>query len=357
MKELKVSLFKQKNRIPLTVLSIILCIVLSPVIGSCIMLPQVLMLLPVVLMGLLAYVGPISAVACSAILISLAYSLFGIWAALCMALLIAPTMAASVVTLERGDSFWTAAAAGCVAMFASMGAGLGLLSVLAGSDVVTALIDIVREMLAAYGALGDVLLSMLLQTGAITAPEGFDAAAGIMSIDEATRSQLLSSFVLLMDSMLRLEIPMQMATGSIAAGVFGQALLRKGSIKRGAKVDYPPLRTWRVPKGWGRILAGTLALLYVLSMVAAQATSTMLYVFSGVFEQVFALQGIAALCYMLHSKGRKPRWQALTFLLGYTLLRSPAVMIGIFDQGFDFTHRRAKIDEEENPFDPRNNLI
>ena len=357
MQENQVSFFKQKNHIPLTVLSIAACLLLSPVIGSCIMLPQVLMLLPVALMGLLAFVGPLSAVACCAILISLTYTLFGIWAALCMALLLVPTVAASVVTLERGDSFWTAAAAGCVAMFASIGAALGLLSVLAGSDVVTALTDTIREMLASYGAMGDLMLTMLIQFGAIAAPEGFDAAQGVLSIDAATRGELLSSFVMLMDSMLRLEIPMQMATGSIAAGVFGQALLRKGAIKKGMKIDYPPLYSWRVPKGWGRILGGTLLVLYMLAQFLPQATSTMLYVFSGIFDQVFALQGIASICYLLHDKGKKPRWQMIAFLLGYTLLRSPAVMVGIFDQGFDFTHRREKLDKDENPFDPRNNLI
>lgn len=357
MQEVKVSLFKQKNHIPLTVLSIVLCIVLSPVLGSFLMLPQALTLLPVVLMALLAFVGPVSGFACCAVLIALAFSLFGAWAAVCMALLLVPTIAASVITLERGDLFWTAAAAGCVAMFASMGAALGLLSVLAGSDVVSALTGVMRDMLASYGALGDFLLTMLIQMGAVAAPEGFDAAAGVLSIDAATRGEMLSSLVLLMDSMLRLEIPMQMATGSIAAGVFGQALLRVGVGKKGIKTDYPPLRTWRVPKGWGRILGGTLVLLYVLSQFLPQATSTMLYVFSGIFDQVFALQGIASLCYMLHDKKKKPRWQALAFALGYTLLRSPAVMVGIFDQAVDFTHRREKLDKDENPFDPRKNII
>lgn len=357
MQDNRVSLLKQKNQLPLTVLSIVLCIVLSPLIGSCIMLPQVLMLLPVVLMGLLAFVGPVSAVSCGAIVVALAFSLFGHWAALCMALLLVPTVAAGVVTLERGDPFWSSAAAGTVAMFASMGAALGLLSALAGSDVVTALTDTIREMLAAYGPMGDLLLNMLITMGGVAAPEGFDAAAGVLSIDAATRGEMLSSFVLVMDSMLRLEIPMQMATGSIAAGVFGQALLRKGVLRKGMKVDYPRLYAWRVPKGWGRILAGTLALLFVLSQFLPEATSTMLYVFSGVFDQVFALQGIASICYLLYDRGKKPRWQTIAFVLGYTLLRSPAVLLGIFDQAADFTHRREKLDKDDNPFDPRKNLI
>ncbi|MBR5287550.1 MAG: DUF2232 domain-containing protein [Clostridia bacterium] len=357
VQESNMSLLKQKNHILLTVLSIVFCVMLLPVIGSMLLLPQVMTLMPVMLLALLAFVGPVSAVACTAILITMTFTLFGGWASLCMALLLLPTAAATVVTFERRESFFTAAAAGCVAMFASLGAMLGLLSVLAGSDVVTALTDIVRDMLAQFGWMGDMLLSMLVQIGGISLPEGYDAAVGIASIDPQLRKELLSSFVLLMDTALRLEIPMQMATGSIAAGLFGQAIVRKGMIRRGAKVEYPALHTWRVPKGWGRILGGTLAALYVLSRLLPSTASTMFYVFSGIFDQVFALQGIAAICYLLHDKGKKGFFKGLVFVLGYTLLRSPAVIIGIFDQLADFTHRREKLEKDENPFDPRSNHL
>lgn len=351
-------LFKQKNHILLTILSIVLCIVLLPVIGSLLLLPQVMTLLPVAALFLLSYVGPVSAAACTAIVIFMTLSLFGGWAALCMALLILPCAAAAVITMERRDPFFTAAAAGSVTLFASLGAVLGLLSLLAGSDVVTALTGIVRDMLAQMSWMGDMMLSMLMATGAVVPPEGFDAAAGIASIDAATREELLSSFVLVMDTALRLEIPMQMATGSIAAGLFGQAVVRKGILRRGVKIEYPRLHTWRVPKGWGRILGGTLAVLFVLSRLLPANMSTMFYVFSGIFDQVFALQGIASICYILHGKGKRGIWTALIFVLGYTIARSPAVMLGIFDQMADFTHRRQALDKDENPFDPRgNNLI
>ena len=358
MHEENISLFRQKNHIPLTILSIVLCMILSLGIMSMLLLPQVMTLLPVLLLMLLAYVGPVSAVVCASLLITMTFTAFGGWAAMCMALLLLPTAAATIVTYERRETFFTAAAAGCVAMFASLGAMLGLLSVLAGSDVVTALTDIVREMLAQFGWMGDMLLSMLVQTGGFTLEQGYDAAAGIASIDPEVRKEILSSFVLLMDTALRFEIPMQMATGSIAAGLFGQAIVRKGMLRKGAKAEYPALHTWRVPKGWGRILGGTLAVLFVLSRLLPEAASTMFYVFSGIFDQVFALQGIAAICYLLHSRGKKGFLVGLVFVLGYTLLRSPAVMVGIFDQMADFTHRREAIEKDENPFDPRsNNLI
>ncbi len=153
---------------------------------------------------------------------------------------------------------------------------------------------------------------------------------------------------------MRLEIPMQMATGSVAAGVLGQAALRKGVLSRGDKVDYPPLRTWSVPKGWGRVLGATLAALYVLTLVVPSMTSSMFYVFSGVFEQIFALQGIAAVCYYLHGKGRGRVAQGVVFVLGYFLVQPAALLIGIADQTFDVVHRREKMEEERpNPFDPR----
>ena len=79
----------------------------------------------------------------------------------------------------------------------------------------------------------------------------------------------------------------------------------------------------------------------------------MFYVFNGVFDQVFSLQGIAALCYMLDERGKSLRWQRLVFIVGYFLMGSFAVIIGILDQAADFAHRREKLDEMENPFDPR----
>ncbi len=357
VQEGNMSLFKRKNHIPLTILSIVLCVVLLPLIGSMSLLPQVMTLLPAALLVLLSFVGPVSAVACAALIIAMALFLFGGWAALCMALVIVPTAAVSLVTLRREDPFFTAAAAGCVTMFASLGAALAMLSALAGSDIVTALTGIMRDMIAQYSAIGDLLLTMLLSAGMVALPEGFDAAAGIASIDAATRAEMLSSYILLMDSALRLEIPMQMATGSIAAGLFSQAIVRCGAARLGAKVDAPALRTWRVPKGWGRILGGTLAVLFVLSRLLPSSASTMFYVFSGIFDQVFALQGIAAICHLLHDKGKKMRWQVIVFALGYTLLRSPAVMLGIFDQMMDFTHRRETLDRDENPYDPHGGSI
>ena len=92
------------------------------------------------------------------------------------------------------------------------------------------------------------MLSMMTQMGLLTAQGG--GRVDISSIDAATREQLIAALVMMVDTMLRLEIPMQMATGSVAAGLLGQAVLRKGVLSRGEKVDYPPLRTWCVPKGW-----------------------------------------------------------------------------------------------------------
>ena len=348
----KVTVFRQKNKPGLTVASIVACLLLSPVIGMGVFLPQVLSAIPVMLLALLGYVGPISAAVCSGILVALTSTLFGVWGGVCAALLILPTVLVSGVMLEREQPFWQSVAGGGVTMFASMGVVVALLSALAGSDVVSALAGIMDEMFLVSGTLGDVMLSIFMQTGMISAPEGVELG-GMLALDPQVKKDLLDTLVMMMDSVLRLELPMQMATGSVAAGLLGQAVLRKGLIHRGEKVAYPRLKSWRVPKGWGRILGGTLALLYVLAMLVPRSMNTMFYVFSGVFDQIFALQGIAAICYMLDERGKSPRWQRLVFVVGYLFLNSVAVMVGVLDQAADFAHRREKLDEEENPFDPR----
>ena len=352
MKRQKGIVFGQKNKIGLTVLSIVFCLLLSPAIGLGVFLPQVISAVPVFLLMLLGYVGPVSASACSALLVALPSALFGVWGGVSAILLIAPAVLVSAVMVEREQPFWQCVAAGAVAMFASMGAVVALLSVLAGSDVVSALASLLEEMLAVSGTMGDTLLAIFSQTGMLSAPEGAGIGS-MLSLDPQVKKELLDSLVYMMDSVLRLELPMQMATGSVAVGLLGQAVLRKGLLSRGEKVEYPKLSSWRVPKGWGRILGGTLVVLYLLATLVPRSMNTMFYVFSGVFDQIFALQGIAALCYMLLERGKSPKWQRVIFIVGYFLLGTMMVMVGVLDQAVDFAHRRQKLDEQENPFDPR----
>mgnify|MGYP004514281457 FL=1 len=360
------SLFKQKNRWGLTVLSVVICLMLSPMLAMSAFLPQIVTLVPVMLMLLLGYVGPISAAACTAVVVAISSTMLGVWGGMLCMLLLVPVVIIGAYMVEKDSPFWVSAAGTGVTMFASMGVVMLIISALAGTDVVTALSQALQQAFAASGALGDWMLSMMSQMGVLTAQNG--SSIDIATIDAATREQLISKLVMMVDSMLRLEIPMQMATGSVAAGLLGQAVLRKGVLSRGEKIDYPPLRTWCVPKGWGRVLGATLAVLYVLSLVVPSVTSSMFYVFSGVFEQVFALQGIAAICYVLHEKGRGRGAQRLAFIVCYLLVGPAAILLGpigmilgmavlmtgLADQTFDFTHRRVKIEENKpNPFDPR----
>ena len=164
-----------------------------------------------------------------------------------------------------------------------------------------------------------------------------------------------TTLMLALQGRIREAVPLHLCSVSaLAAGVLGQAALRKGVLSRGDKVDYPPLRTWTVPKGWGRVLGATLAALYVLTLIVPSFTSSMFYVFTGVFEQIFALQGIAAVCYYLNEKGKGRVAQGIVFALGYFAIRPAAILIGIADQTFDVVHRREKMEEETpNPFDPR----
>ena len=347
-----ISLLRRKNRWGLTALSIVLCLLLSPLLAMSAFLPQGMTLVPIALLLLLGYVGPVSAASCTAILVTLSTALFGFWGAALCALLLVPVLVVSGYMVEQDRGFWQSAAGSGVTMFASIGGVMLLISALAGTDVVTAMSDMMRQAFGASGSFGDTMLTMMMQLGLVTAADG--SAADMAMLDAATREQLIAQLVMAVDTVMRLEIPMQMATGSVAAGVLGQAALRKGVLSRGDKVDYPPLRTWSVPKGWGRVLGATLAALYVLTLVVPSITSSMFYVFSGVFEQIFALQGIAAVCYYLHQKGRGRVAQGIVFVLGYVVIQPAAILIGIADQTFDVVHRREKMEEERpNPFDPR----
>ena len=348
----KVSLLRHRSNKKLTVLGIAACLLLSPAAGMALFLPQVLTVIPVLLLALLGYAGPVAAAACTGVLVAMSAAYYGIWGGVSVFVLLVPTVLTAAVALEREQPFWQAVAAGGVAMFASMGAVVAMLSVLAGSDVVSALMDVMRQMFASSSMFGDTLLSMLMQMGVITAPEGVELGASFALTPEI-REELSRTLVLTMDSVLRLELPMQMATGSVAAGLLGRAVLRKGLIARGAQVEYPRLHTWRVPKGWGRILGGTLLILYLLAALVPKSMNTMFYVFSGVFDRVFALQGIAAVCYLLEEKKKPAIFKKIVFIAGYFFLGSIAMTVGIFDQAMDFAHRREKLDELENPFDPR----
>ena len=330
-------------------MSIVLCVMLAPVMGTLILLPQVISVVPVLLLALLSCVGPVSAVACGAVLVATGGTLYGVWGALCTLLLFAPTVVAAAVTAQRGQPFWEAVIAGCVAMFASMGAVVGLISLLAGSDVVTAFTAMLGDIFKAYPAFSDVLIQFMEVAGMLTQ----QGEAALSTLDAQTKGKLISELLMAMDSVLRLEIPMRMATGSVTAGLLGQVALRKGMHARGMHIAYPRLVTWHVPKGWGRILGGTLAALYLLAQLLPSNMSTMFYVFSGVFTQVFALQGIAALCSVLERRGKSVIWQRVVFLLGYFVLSTFAMILGILDQMMDVTHRREALDKEENPFDPR----
>ena len=91
---------------------------------------------------------------------------------------------------------------------------------------------------------------------------------------------------------------------------------------------------------------------YVAAQLAPERMNSTLYVFSMIFDLVFAVQGVSALCYVLHKRGKGKWWKLAAFIAGCFAARTVAMMIGIADQAVDFTHRRAELDGGENPYDP-----
>lgn len=349
-----ISLFRMKNRIGPTVLCLILSLILSPLILFTLCLPQALGVVPALFAAMLGYIGPVCAFGCAAIIAAVSGFLFGIWGAAAAVFFLFPVMIMAAVHAERKSPFWISAVASGTTSFISMSLIIALLGAAAGSDVVTAMMGIIRSTFSAGDTVSDSVLMMLVQTGLLSLDSGIPQISQITGLlTEAARETLVAQMITVLDATLRLELPMQMATGAICAGIFGQALLNKGLRKRGMDVPYAPLRMWRVPKGWGRVLGVTLLALYLLSMLLPAVASSMFYVFAGAIELVFALQGIAALSHILHKNGAKRIWHYVLFAAGFLPFRSIASMLGVMDQAIDFTHRREAFADADNPYDPR----
>lgn len=356
MEKESVRLFRMKNRWGLTALAVALCLLGSPFASMGLFMPQFLMMLPVLILVLLGFVGPVSAVACSAVLVGLCGTLYGLAGGAAMALLIAPVLIVSTVLVERRTGFFLSAGICAAVMFASMGVILAMLSLAAKTDVVTALTQLVGSVFSGMGEMADPILLMFAQMGALSLPDGvlsFQDLAENFRLTSAQREEMIASLAYMLNVGLRLVLPMQITVGALSAGVLGQAALRRGVLSRGMEVPYTPLRKWRLPSGWGRVLGVTFAALFVAAQLLPERLSVMAYVFSGVFMELFALQGIAAFSYKLHESGRGKRWAALVFVIGYFVARPAAMILGIADQAFDFTHRRKALDTEDNPYDPR----
>jgi len=352
-----VPLFRQKNRWGLTALCIVLCfILLIPVLTISVLSPQLIMFIPVLMLALLGFVGPVSAVVCGALLVALSGTLFGALGGLCAALFFVPAVAACCVTVERGMPFTVSVGVGAGAMFVSMAAVMAILSAAAGTDIVSAMGELMRQSFDLLGETADTLLISFAQLGLMAMPEGVSGAQALggAALDAQTRAGMINSLIYALDAGLRFELPAQMVTGSLVAGLFGQAVLRRGVLRRGIAVPYLPLRAWRLPKGWGRVLGVTLAAFYLGAMLLPDRLNSAFYVFGSIFDEVFMIQGIAAVCYMLHKRGKSRAWQGAVFVIGYFMIGTAAVVLGIADQAFDFTHRREELDQAENPYDPFN---
>ena len=93
----------------------------------------------------------------------------------------------------------------------------------------------------------------------------------------------------------------------------------------------------------GYLLWRGLPLWLALIVLVGGSALSRYYVFGGVFERAYALQGVAAVCYILDQRGKGRGWKLLVFALGMTLLSSAAIVVGIADQAMDITKRREAL--------------
>ena len=348
-----------KNRWGMTVLSVILCAIASPLLICTLFLPRMLMTVPLLLVFLLGYIGPVSTGIAIILFASISGVIFSAWSAgawgiVCGLLFCLPVVLSVAITTERKTPFWLSAAIVAAVGFISCCLIVGIIGWRSGTDVVSAMTQMIREQISQMTDLQEMLLYIMNRYGLLVDAMGNEIQQAALSAEQKT--QVASQMISMMDSVLRLQIPMQITSGALVCGALGEHALRRGLRKRGADTSYPAFRTWYLPKGWGGVLGITLAALFACNLLLPQYTQGMFYVYWGLFSTVFTLQGIATDCWLVHGQKESVFLQGLVFVLGYGVATMPAMIIGIADQAFDFSHRRSAIEKapKYNPFDPRN---
>ncbi len=354
MEKRRFTFASQKNRWGLTILSVILFIMLGPFASVLAFLPRMMTALPIILIILLGYVGIVSTVVCTAVVTAYAALLFGAYGAIGALVFLVPPLVSTAVLSERNMPFFRSCAISGTVMIICEYLVLAIISMVTGQDAVSAIMQLFVDFFNENSMLTSSLLDMMMQNGLITINQ---AVSSVSQLTDADRIVILQSLIRSMDQLLRLEVPMQIATGAVSMGLLGQFLMRYAMRTKGEKADCPAFRTWRIPDGFGRVMLITVGAMYIMSLIG-RGMDAMFTVVSGVFEQLLGLQGIAALCYMLHQNGKSRKAQIWVFILGYFVLGIAAVIAGIIDQTFDFTHRREelkKLDEQRrrDAYDPK----
>ena len=344
-----------KNRWGYVVFAAVLALLLFPVLGLTLFLPRLMTVVPILLALLFAEAGPVSAVVCIAVLAGWTGFLFsawgqGLWGVFCSLLFHVPLLVTALWAAESKKNFWLASAISAASMFAGCCLIVGVIGMRSGTDAVSAGIRLLRESIASVEGLDAMLTETVRQAGLLSRK-----SSGALTQKEV--SEALALILNAEDMVLRLQIPAQISTGSLTAGLLSQVFLRRAANRRGGSYDCPAFRTWRIPKGWGRVLGGTFLAFYLLSIIAPDNARSMFNVVSGLVGQVFLIQGIAAFSWFMQEKGKSVILRRILMALGYLLLAAPFIGIGIADQALDMTKRREKLGDgnEFNPFDPRAN--
>ena len=101
MEKQKVSLLKYKSNKKLTVLGIAACMLLSPALGMALFLPQVLSVVPILLLALLGYAGTTAAAVCTGLLVAMCAVYYGVWGGVGAFVLLVPVVFVAALALDR----------------------------------------------------------------------------------------------------------------------------------------------------------------------------------------------------------------------------------------------------------------
>lgn len=310
--------------------------------------------------------GPIAGALCAVLSVGYAFYLGGAPGALCLCLCLVPALFVGAYCLLKPLPFPLSVALCFGALL--LGGLLALCAALAlcGGDLSTVLSERLHALLLqspqtdtllTYGYVsgllplsGDIKIPALAAPSGVTMPGAPTLFGSSILLNPQAREELLRSLLLTFRVVFCRDVPGQLLCGSLLGGVLLQALPRRALRRKGEGIELPPLRTWHVPSGYGRliVLPALVTGVWFTFSPAGEAggftyTSGAYIAFSalyGAMNLIFALQGLAVLDFMLHRSGKGRSMRTVVAVAAFVLLGSIASLAGLLDQSFDFRHLR-----------------
>ncbi len=308
-------------------------------------LPLAALVMPALLCYGALRAGRVTALACVLLAAATAMSLGGGLAAGAIVVLLLPALCYSIYSYDRKLPFWhSALVCACMLLTGAMLCA-ALATYLAGGDLVGTLRDTLEALLHGMPQ-GDALLAALYGNGMLTVPEALTGPLAVgesFAMTPAIREELIKQLLTQVESMQRIQMPMQILSGSMLGGLMCVYLPRRYVIKHANDLDTAPLvplEKWYLPV---RVFMPVISALLVVGLIAllsdAAAVRQALYVLFAGIDLVLVLQGVAIVSWFMKKRGTRKGWRMVAVIALYVM--QALLFIGFADQLFDFRGLRT----------------